>query len=653
MKKITCIILLAIQALFCLAGSTPTSITDSLSAQLETLPHDSTRLQLLDRLARISQSSPDALKYAGQLFREAKEQNNDYYICNGAYLHILHYYNDEGELDSIAKWVNILKPVAQNSKYWEIYFNAQKLLINIYIYKKEYEYAFSEAMQMMEKATANNSLNGELASYQCLANIYHKTNRWKEEEKVLKKAYNLLPQIDRLGSQLNILFQLISFNKQRRNYADLKKYLDEAKGVMNEMIHQNPEMKEALSGQYLYLEIYYTYLYLGIDNPALAKEHYEKGQTYITPQTHLPYWLTYQNLGIEYFLYMKEYDAALALADSAMHFVRQYDFEESDYAREVNYKADALKAMGRYTEALPLYEKANLMQDSITNAVSNQQLEEIKDRYHLNQLQLEQAKLRSYIQLIILVVVGVVLILCVSYMLRINRIRKALQLSEKETKEATRKTEEANEMKNRFLSNMSHAIRVPLNNVVGFSQLMAVDTEIDEEMRKEYSDIIQQNTEALMLLVNNVLDLSRLEANMMKYQLMDYDVVQICNDAISAALMQNPNLSIHFQNNVEQHIIHTDCNRIMQMIISTLTGTSATSQEKREIHFSLEKSGEILCFKVVNSPLADSKYDGQEASLRHDINRLLLKHFGGTYQVMPDTAAGPTLLFTYPAIDPQ
>lgn len=122
MKKITCIILLAIQALFCLAGSTPTSITDSLSAQLETLPHDSTRLQLLDRLARISQSSPDALKYAGQLFREAKEQNNDYYICNGAYLHILHYYNDEGELDSIAKWVNILKPVAQNSKYWEIYF---------------------------------------------------------------------------------------------------------------------------------------------------------------------------------------------------------------------------------------------------------------------------------------------------------------------------------------------------------------------------------------------------------------------------------------------------------------------------------------------------------------------------------------------------
>lgn len=109
-------------------------------------------------------------------------------------------------------------------------------------------------------------------------------------------------------------------------------------------------------------------------------------------------------------------------------------------------------------------------------------------------------------------------------MLRINRIRKALKISEKETQIAKQQTEEANEMKNRFLSNMSHAIRVPLNGVLGFSQIIANDMEIDDDSRKEYAAIIQQNTEQLMRLVNNVLDLSRLEAGMMKKTLHTYPI---------------------------------------------------------------------------------------------------------------------------------
>ena len=69
-------------------------------------------------------------------------------------------------------------------------------------------------------------------------------------------------------------------------------------------------------------------------------------------------------------------------------------------------------------------------------------------------------------------------------MFRINLIRKALKISEKETHKATRQTEEANEMKNRFLSNMSHAIRVPLNGVLGFSQIIANEAEIDDQTRR-------------------------------------------------------------------------------------------------------------------------------------------------------------------------
>ena len=226
-----------------------------------------------------------------------------------------------------------------------------------------------------------------------------------------------------------------------------------------------------------------------------------------------------------------------------------------------------------------------------------------------------------------------------------------LELMKRELQASKEKAETSDKQKSAFLANMSHAIRVPLHSVVGFSQLITTDTDINEKSRKEYSEIIQQNTEKLMSLVNNVLDLSRLEADMMKYQLTDYDIVQLCNDAICSAQMQRSNLHIHFQKSVNEYIIHTDCNRMMQIITSTLTGFS-TVQEEREVHFSLDRNGEILCFKITNSPLADKKYNNQETSIHHEINRLLLKHFNGTYQIIPDAPAGPTILFTYPATKP-
>lgn len=654
MKRLVFIFLLGLQTLTGWTNNHTLSIADSLLSILPTLPHDTTRLQVLEQLVVTTQgSSPRSFEFARQLFKEAQLQDNKYYLCNSAYYHILYYYNNDGKQDSIVKWMEYMKPIAQSTQYWKVYFNSLKLLINTYIYSRQYEYAFTEAYQMLEKAKETKSVNGKVAAYQCLANIYHETNRWKDEEKMLKEAYELLPQIAHTGAQVNILNQLVTFNKQVNNYTDLEKYLDKTKEVLNEIVRTSPEREKGLYDQYLYLEIYYTYLYWGLNNADLAKEHYEKCQLYITPDTFLPYLATYQNMAMEYHLHIKDYKTALALADSAISFVRKYEFGESDYAKEMGYKADILKEMKRYTDALPLYERITQIEDSISTAVSNQQLEEIKESYHLNQLVLEQGKLQGYIQIIILVIVGIVLILCITYMLRINRIRKELKLSEKETKEATLKMEEANEAKSRFLSNMSHAIRVPLNSVVGFSQLMAADMEISEKSRQEYSGIIQHNTEKLMLLVNNVLDLSRLEADMMKYQITDYDIVQLCNDAVGAAQMQKPYLHIYFQSSVKQYMIHTDCNRLIQTIISILTGPSTLPQEERDIYFSLERNGEILSFKVTNTALANKKYAGQETSIRHDINRLLLRHFGGTYQVITDPPAGPSILFTYPAVKVQ
>lgn len=654
MKKAMIIIFcLCLQALSGHAGSPYKNATDSLQAVLETLPHDSTRLDVLFEIMLIEQHSSQNLKYAQLLFEEAKLQKNDYHLCNSVYSKILHYYNNTEEIDSIRKWVDYIKPIAERTHYWRVYFNAQRVLINAYIYNNQYEYAINEALKMQEKAELTDNLDGCIAAYQCLINAYAASNRPGEEAKILQKAYALFPKINDINAKINILNQYITYSKGRKQYKNLQKYLDELVTLLDGYVQQNPEVVTFIYNYYLFAEACYIYYYIECDDLASAEKHLKKAQTYINSQTYLPYLLTYKDAYAEYFRHKKEFEKALAINDTVLQMISDNNMGQAEYSMQLIRKADILHDMQLYDQALPLYEKANDIQDSISIAISSKQLEEIKKMYHLDQLILEEGKLRGYIQIIILVMVGIVLILCISYMLRINRIRKELKISEKETKEAASKTEEANEVKSRFLSNMSHAIRVPLNSVVGFSQLMATDAEIEEKTRNEYSNIIQKNTEQLMRLVNNVLDLSRLEANMMKYQLTDYDIIQICNDAIGSAQMQDPTLHIQFQSNVSQHIVNTDCNKIMQMIASALQCPFCPPREKEDILFTLEKTDETLYFKIINSPLADKRCAGQEASMRHEINRLLLKHFGGTYQVIDDAPEGPTILFTYPAVSTE
>lgn len=271
-------------------NSHATSITDSLLTVLSALPHDTTRLKTLHQIILTSQDTPLALKYAQQLYKEAKLQNNKLYICDGAYFQTLYYYNNDGEQDSISKWVNLLKPIAQSIQYWKVYFNSQKLLINTYVYNNQYEYAFNEASKMLEKAQSIKSVTGEASAYQCLANIYHETNRRKDEEKVLRKLYELFPQITHPGTQINILSQLITFSKQTKCYTDLETFLDKSKEVLDKMVHNNPAILKSISNQYLYVEIYYTYLYLETGNQKLAKEHYKNAPHTSPPTVSSPIW---------------------------------------------------------------------------------------------------------------------------------------------------------------------------------------------------------------------------------------------------------------------------------------------------------------------------------------------------------------------------
>lgn len=326
-------------------------------------------------------------------------------------------------------------------------------------------------------------------------------------------------------------------------------------------------------------------------------------------------------------------------------------FERKKELQRQSATADSLADAGRYKEALRLYQEIYKSKDQVQTGISDLELAKIKSLYKADQLELEGERLKSELQTGALGIVMTMLAVLIAFMFRISHVRKTLQLSERETRKAMLTAKEANKMKNRFLSTMSYNIRIPLNGVVGFSQLLSTEEDIDEETRKEYTAIVQKNSEKLMGLVNDILDLSRLEAGMMKFQIEKYDIRQLCNEAIYMANMHNEGIAdIRFTDETEQPAeAETDANRLTQAVLSALTYPQK-GMKPRTITCTLayDEQQPAACIRVANSPLADPACTSHEVTVRHEINRLLLEHFGGNYQILPDAPGGPTVVFTYP-----
>ena len=171
------------------------------------------------------------------------------------------------------------------------------------------------------------------------------------------------------------------------------------------------------------------------------------------------------------------------------------------------------------------------------------------------------------------ILIAITLSIMIPATIRIYLLRKRLIKEERKIQKLNLVTEEANEMKGNFLANMSYNIRVSLNNVLGFSQIITQANEnISDEEWKEYSEIIQTNSNDLINMVNNVLDLSRLEAGKTKWQIQEYDIIILCSDVISMLRMQDGGkIDLDFQTDIESLLIPVDVARFTQLLLSTLT----------------------------------------------------------------------------------
>lgn len=317
-------------------------------------------------------------------------------------------------------------------------------------------------------------------------------------------------------------------------------------------------------------------------------------------------------------------------------------------------RADSLTANGQAEAALPIYKKVMERTDSLHKTLTDAKIKQIRNLYAIGLLELEKTKQQLYFRSTCISLICVALLILLYFVLRIYRNSRKLQKDEQETRRLVLIAQEANEQKGRFLTNISYNIRIPLNNVVGLSQVILDNTELSEEERKEYSAIIQDSSAELIELVNDILDLSRLEAGMTKFQMQAYDVQEWSRELLYMTQMHSEgHIHLQLQAETEDVRIHTDVNRFTQ-IVSRMLLYPNHCKEDREVKMSLiyqAKENKIVC-RIENSPSVDPDFASQKVAIRQNISLLFFQHFKGDFEIdtTENSSKLPVIQFTYPTL---
>ena len=257
--------------------------------------------------------------------------------------------------------------------------------------------------------------------------------------------------------------------------------------------------------------------------------------------------------------------------------------------------------------------------------------------------------------------------------LSVSRDISEIKKTEEELRKAKEQAEESDKLKSIFLANMSHEVRTPMNAIIGFSELLT-DSEIEESERMQYISIIQQSGSRLVQIIDDIVDLSKLEMSQITLRKSNFYLASLIKESLGIhknreLIKDKPNLELAIKSNseLENLELYSDSARIRQILDNLIENSIKFSESGRiEIGCNLVESNEHVFAEIyvkddgIGIPkdrcevIFERFRQGNEehfidgAGLGLSICKGLVELLGGTIRFESKVGAGSTFYFTIP-----
>jgi len=255
------------------------------------------------------------------------------------------------------------------------------------------------------------------------------------------------------------------------------------------------------------------------------------------------------------------------------------------------------------------------------------------------------------------------------YSRRLEEKSHELEAATAELRAANERLIELDRLKDDFIATVSHELRTPLTSICSFGEILADNPELEPERRQEFLGIIIRESERLTRLINEILDLARMEAGRMTWQMEDLDPRSAIEDALASVSSLFSGGDIRLETHVPATLprVHADRDRLIQVIVNLLSNAAKfTRGADRRVSFDVRIEPEAIQIGVAdNGPgiareaqerifekfqqaggtLADKP---QGSGLGLPISRQIVQHFGGRIWVESRPGRGARFCFTVP-----
>lgn len=573
-------------------------------------------------------------------------------------------YDDSISIDSVIAWSEQLLPTQQSNEDRTTYFLLQLQLANAYTLRGDISLATNRAQLMYEEAKATDYQFGMVVANQAIGDAYNTIANMGD--KALESYQDALTELSNISDQHPYRAQLLL---KMSNVLQRKGRLEEAEKILEELekiLYQEPD--------------YPTDFFFCIEKTNFAISHGHLSQDYLDEAN---IWLhkmdsIYQLHPEKFYRFHLDYTTAAyyrAMGNWDKQYWKQaldiYSKLQAEYSgnkRSTYYRWTSLekiylcKIQGMDMEACRIYQELYPPIDTLASQSYIRQINTIKAKYQVDKA--ETASNNEYNKIITSILVGTMALVTLFVLLAIllKRQREKVKLSTQKLATSRINAENAMRAKSVFLSNMSHEIRTPLNALSGFSSLLTEEG-LDDETRRQCNEVIQQNSELLLKLINDVIDLSSLEFGKLQFCIAQHDAVSICRNVIDTVnKVKQTQAELTFTTELEEMPIETDDSRLQQVLINLLiNATKFTPQGSIVLKLEKETDDTVL-FTVTDTGCGIPKdkqanifqrfeklnENAQGSGLGLSICQLIIEHIGGQIWIDSEYAEGSRFCFTHP-----